>query len=352
MTEEQGGAAVPMARSVAEQMRSARDAAGLTLADVAARTRVPLRHLEALERGDYGALPGVTYCAGFTRAYARAVGLDPTALVAALRRELDDGGEFNGGQRHIEEAADPARVPPRSLAWIAGIAALLISGGYALWRMQVTAPPVVEVQPAAAPLPKPVQAPPRLAPAPAAPVALTASQDVWLRIYDGTGKAFFEGTLLKGNSFTVPADAKGPMIRTGRADALSVTVGGRPVPALGSGKTTVSDLPISAVALLARPAEPVAVPVSAPSASAAASAPSRGSNTPTGQSRAQTEPRATSADVGRSSVRTPSRNTQGTSSPTSAAPRTQPATTPTPVPAPPAPQPVPAPTGTPPATGQ
>ncbi|MET0137909.1 MAG: helix-turn-helix transcriptional regulator, partial [Sphingobium sp.] len=59
--------------SASAQMRAAREAAGLQLTEVAARTRVPLRHLEALERGDFAALPGITYCAGFTRAYARAV---------------------------------------------------------------------------------------------------------------------------------------------------------------------------------------------------------------------------------------------------------------------------------------
>ena len=49
---------------------------------MAARTRVPLRHLEAIEQGAYEALPSQTYAVGFARAYARAVGLDEVATAA------------------------------------------------------------------------------------------------------------------------------------------------------------------------------------------------------------------------------------------------------------------------------
>ena len=86
---------VDMPLSASEQMRAARAASGLSLADIAAQTRVPLRHLEALEEGRYGDLPGVTYCAGFARAYAREVGLDDAALVAQLRNDLEDMGDLS-----------------------------------------------------------------------------------------------------------------------------------------------------------------------------------------------------------------------------------------------------------------
>ncbi|HEX7820541.1 MAG TPA: RodZ domain-containing protein [Sphingobium sp.] len=246
------GAAVPV--TAAAQMRSAREAAGLQLAEVAARTRVPLRHLEALERGDFAALPGITYCAGFTRAYARAVGLDEKALVSRVREEIDAAGDFSPADVYqIEEPTDPARVPPRSLAWVAAIVGLLMVSGYGLWRMQVNTPPGEEV--AAQPTVAQVGAT-RLKPAPppvlTGPVVLTAVEDVWLRIYDADGKSLLQKTLVKGESYTVPAEAHGPMILTGRPDALAVTVAGRPIPPLGTAERTISDVPISAEALLAR----------------------------------------------------------------------------------------------------
>ncbi len=52
--------------------------------------------------------------------------------------------------------------------------------------------------------------------------------------------------------------ARDPMILTGRPDALSVTVGGQAIPPLGSPEKTISDVPVSASALLARPKQALA----------------------------------------------------------------------------------------------
>src|SRR3546814_18204533 len=59
-----------------DKLRLAREAMHVDVEEIAARTRVPVRMLKSLEQGDYAALPGSTYCIGFSRAYARAVGLD------------------------------------------------------------------------------------------------------------------------------------------------------------------------------------------------------------------------------------------------------------------------------------
>ncbi|MCE7798763.1 DUF4115 domain-containing protein [Sphingobium sufflavum] len=271
------------------QMRAAREAAGLPLEEVAARTRVPLRHLEALERGDFAALPGITYCAGFARAYARAVGLDEKALVAKVREEIDTAGDFSAADAYqIDEPTDPARVPPRSLAWVAAIAGLMLVSGYGLWRMQINTPPGEEAlteAPVVAPRGVP-QAQPAPQPVTTGPVVLTAVEDVWLRIYDADGKSLLIKTLTKGESFTVPADANNPMILTGRPDALAVTVGGRAIPPLGTAERTISDVPISAAALLARGVAPAATPAAVPATTAPATGQPTAATAPqTGQAR-------------------------------------------------------------------
>jgi len=245
--------------SAPEQMRRAREAAGMTLEDVAARTRVTLRHLAALEAGDYNSLPGTTYCAGFARAYARAVGLDEAPLVAKVRAEIDEIGDDGHGAYEIEEPVDPSSVPPRMLVTAATIFVLLLAGGYAVWRMQLNTAPTDEQLVAAQRTetriadPRAPASATQTAAAPAnGPVVMTAVNEVWLRIYERDGERLFEGTLEKDKSVTVPADAREPLILTGRPDALSVTVGGQAVPPLGTAERTISDVPVSAAALLAR----------------------------------------------------------------------------------------------------
>jgi cytoskeletal protein RodZ len=245
--------------SAPEQMRRAREAAGLSLEEVASRTRVPIRHLAALETGNYQALPGTTYCAGFSRAYARAVGIDEVALVAKVRAEIDQVGGVAHGTYAIEEPVDPNSVPPRILAWVAAVLILLLAGGYAIWRMQLNTPPTDEqlaaerrtetrIADPAAPA-RPAAAP---AAAPAGPVVMTAVNEVWLRIYEPDGTRLYEGVLAKDQTYTIPENARNPMILTGRPDALAVTIGGQAVPPLGPAERTISDVPVSAAALRAR----------------------------------------------------------------------------------------------------
>lgn len=248
--------------SAGSQLRAARDAAGLSLADIAGKTRIPQRHLEAIERDEFGALPSTTYSVGFARAYARAVGADEVAVAAAVRGQLEQGGRERQ-EYHAFEPADPARVPPRMLAWTAAIIALLILGSYALWRTAwrdgATAPAEVAVaEPAQSAAPAQPGAP---GPAPVAtptggPVVLTATDKVWLRINDATGKRIFEKEMAAGETYTVPSDANGPTITTGRPNMLRVTVGGTDVPALGEPERRIKGVGISADALRARAAAP------------------------------------------------------------------------------------------------
>jgi hypothetical protein len=67
-----------------------------------------------------------------------------------------------------------------------------------------------------------------------------------------------------GELFTVPADAKGPMLWRGGDDALAISMGGKPVPKLAEEQTVMKDVPVTAEALLSRS------PASQPSVSAPA----------------------------------------------------------------------------------
>src|SRR3954451_5206237 len=115
---------------VGERLRAAREEKGLSLEDVAKQTRIPIRHLEHIERGEWDALPAITYSVGFARSYATAVGLDGPAVGAALREQLSAARTTAAGPAAYYEPADPARVPPRSIAIVAAILAVLLIAGY------------------------------------------------------------------------------------------------------------------------------------------------------------------------------------------------------------------------------
>jgi cytoskeletal protein RodZ len=271
-TEVADGALFP--ERVGDRLRAARTKAGLDLSDIATKTRVPQRHLVAIEAGDYAALPAITYCIGFVRAYARAVGEDEVALAHDLRVEL---GQTPGDSRvdHADyDAADPASIPPKTLVWTAVGVALLVGLGYGAWRGGYfdgggATAPTEEIAPTNVASTEAIPGTPAAAPAPATgQVLLTAKDAVWFRIYDKNDKVLFEGEKKAGESFAVPADAIEPMIRTGRADQIKVTVGGAEVAPLGRAESTVKDVGVSAASLSARPPVPAA-PMAAPSVPAA-----------------------------------------------------------------------------------
>ncbi|MFT3977555.1 MAG: helix-turn-helix transcriptional regulator, partial [Sphingomonas bacterium] len=119
-------------RSVGERLRAAREAQGMSLAEIAARTRVPQRHLEAIEDGSYESLPSPTYAMGFVRAYARTVGEDEVTLAHDTREEVSRLGR-PVAQYQPYEIADPARVPSRGLVIVAAGVALAIVVLAVLW---------------------------------------------------------------------------------------------------------------------------------------------------------------------------------------------------------------------------
>ncbi len=256
---DEGPALIP--ETVADRLRSARHRAGIDLSDIATKTRIPQRHLEAIEAGNYAALPAPTYVFGFVKAYARAVGEDEVVLARDLRSEL---GHIDQEQEYVGyDTDDPARVPPRWLAWGGLVAAaLLLFGFFAVrsgWFASSDSPAVASA---------PATVEPGLSVdgggntvTPAAPatgqVVLTMDEDVWLRIYDKNDKVITEGVRKKGEAIAIAPDIDTPMIRTQLPHKISITIGGKPVPKLAEAEKFMKDAGISAKALSARVAPTV-----------------------------------------------------------------------------------------------
>lgn len=66
-------------------LKIARERAGFSLSELAARTRIPLRSLRAIEENDFAAVPPGIFVRSFIRNYAREVGLDPGEAIAQYR---------------------------------------------------------------------------------------------------------------------------------------------------------------------------------------------------------------------------------------------------------------------------
>jgi transcriptional regulator with XRE-family HTH domain len=252
------GQASPAIERAGDRLRVAREAKGLSLDEVATRTRVPLRHLAAIEASNYAGLPSHTYATGFAKAYARAVGLSEVEIARDVREEVDRiGHRVPEYQPYV--TSDPARVPSRGLALAALALALILVVVAGLWfgtdllrRGGSTAVPD------AAPVAE--QVVPAPAPTPAAPtggqVVLTATDEVWMRVYDAADQTLYLGTMRPGERFEVPANADRPMINVGRPDQLKITLNGSAVPPLGDGSRAIKDIAVDGAAIAARAAAP------------------------------------------------------------------------------------------------
>ena len=260
----------PLPMGAGEKLREAREARKLTLAQVAGETRIPQRHLQTIEAGDFTALPARTYAISFAKNYARMVGLDQAEIAAMVRAELDAQDPAARPRPASFEPGDPARVPSNRVVWFVVIGLLiLLAGVFAAYRTMFAPaaelPSLVDQQAAdraaqTASQQRAAAARPTAAPTGGEVVFTALEPGVWVKFYDANGLQLMQKQMALGERYAVPADAKGPQLWTGRPDALSITVGGRPLPKLAEQQTTMRDVPVNAAALLARARAAAAAP--------------------------------------------------------------------------------------------
>ena len=252
--------------SVGERLKAAREAKKLSLEDIADQTRIPLRHLQNLEAGDWSNLPAPTYTIGFAKSYASAVDLDRTEIGDDLRAEMG-GQRFESGNTEVFEPADPARTMPKWLVLSAiGAIALLIM--VMTWLNNRSLEPEAVEEPAAevtaaTPATQAATGPAQPAQSPTAAatdqVVLTATEPAWIQITDG-GRTLFSGELAAGQSFSVPQNATAPLLKAGKPEALRVTVGTATAPPVGPAGRVASDVSLAPADLMrgsgATPATP------------------------------------------------------------------------------------------------
>ncbi|VWX54811.1 helix-turn-helix domain-containing protein [Novosphingobium sp. 9U] len=248
--------------SVGDQLRAAREAQGLSLGDIAAQTRVAERQLILIEESRFAELAAPTYAVGFSRSYARAVGLDEREIASRVRRQIDAQPVTRGPTLPSFEPGDPARVPPSRIAWLAGLLAVVVVGALLVFWNDFLSPegqlPELRADATQA-APSPTRAAQAAPPqgAPGGPVVLTATAPrVWIKVTDPAGNQLFQKEMAQGESYTVPAEAQAPQLRTARPDQLQITVGGRQLARLGDKPEVISGIVLTPAALLQRVGSP------------------------------------------------------------------------------------------------
>jgi hypothetical protein len=198
---------------VGEVLRSRREALGLTLEQVYAQLRIPVRSLRAIEEERFDLFDSPQYAKGFVRSYAELLGLEPEPLVAEVGRVLGGRGRPQLVAPSGEVPIRPAAPPPRWKRWLAwgglavAVGVLTVAYvGYQQLRAFYTATPPPEEQsaPQVGPVP---ERPPKPAATPRFPVAmageptvrlvLTAEDVSWLRVV-ADGRRVFEGFIRTG----------------------------------------------------------------------------------------------------------------------------------------------------------
>ena len=237
-------------------LRRAREARGLSIADVVHVIRFSAHQIEALEREDYASLPGATSVRGLVRNYARFLKLDAAPLLAQLDpavpvSEMDVRPPANMGGAEPPTLGE--RVPSRFVA-LGGAILLLALGGYWLATLPddnrlasllrgvlggSAAPvPVAVAPPSVVPVVQP--APAVVAESPPAAAGETPGSlpfdglrvefddRSWIEIRDATQKIVFVGEYPAGTLQNI--EGKAPFqLWIGRASAVRVFVGERSI---------------------------------------------------------------------------------------------------------------------------
>lgn len=236
---------------IGETFKQARKERGLSLEEIAEKTKIRSRYLEAIEEENFGLLPGRVYVKGFLRNYAKYLGLNPEPLVA-LYEERYPGEQPAAVAAEVpvrKEKKVHSRGKPLIYVFLAAVLCLAAFGLYA-WRAgalfsqvpddvrapgnadgrdlpgQVYTPPD---QPASPPVSPVLE---DNAPSRGVSLVLDVVQDsCWMRVVVD-GKTKFEGELTarQSHSFFGKERIK---VKLGNAGAVQVQVNGRNLGYLG-----------------------------------------------------------------------------------------------------------------------
>jgi cytoskeletal protein RodZ len=81
---------------------------GISLEQIAESTKIGVRALEAIERGEFRKLPGGIYNTSYIRQYARAIDYDESAILSVYYREMKPVVEDSAPRKSFFSSLRPA----------------------------------------------------------------------------------------------------------------------------------------------------------------------------------------------------------------------------------------------------
>jgi cytoskeleton protein RodZ len=256
MRKELDSTQVEQLKQIGESLGSERQQQGVSLEEVAVKTYIPLRLLQALEEGHIDRLPEPVFIQGFIRRYADVLGLNGTELsktfvtepapVMSMLPELETIAAPLPAQKirtalsseRSDDHAYPAYLPKLALG---GAAVLLLGfGAVSLLNQPKATPPTGTATPNAA-----RSSSPEPTPSPAAQpiqIEVEAVEEAWVWV-EADGKGVFEQTLKPGEKKTWTAQ-KSIKLGSGNAGGVRFSYNKGEPKLLGAlGATTEIKLP-------------------------------------------------------------------------------------------------------------
>lgn len=228
--------------------------------------------LEALEKGDYSAIPEPVYILGFARNYAMELGLEPDEIVAKIKKEMGMTADCADSD-DVTACAMPSikeeswskvcfvkayQFVYQNWIWFVGalLAIVLIVLGIVLLSPSETTEEVVAAIPVVEQV---VNTEPEYKLTvrerfgtdnrEKANVILQASQESWVKVEDGRGNTVFSRVLVPGDVYYAPVGNK-YKATFGNAGGIDIWVNGKLIPDAGADHTRKSGIMLNPDSLL------------------------------------------------------------------------------------------------------
>jgi cytoskeleton protein RodZ len=202
--------------SVGETLTRAREAAGLSVEELSAQTRIRGGLIRQIEADDFNGCGGAVYARGHLRSLAKAIGIDPEELVAEFDRSHTDEPAPALVPVPALDPHDAARAERKQPNWTAAMAVALVvicvlagisllgnqhSGGShntAGGSGQPTTPPASSTPSSTPPASPPPGSVARVRTDQAIALIRVTSDRTWMSVSTLAGRLLFQGTLAPG----------------------------------------------------------------------------------------------------------------------------------------------------------
>jgi cytoskeleton protein RodZ len=231
----------PETASFGDWLRRQREMREISLRDIADRTKISLRYLEAMEDDRFDLLPAPIFAKGFLREYARYVGLSPDEVVNHyLAVQQQQSPEEDGVKKDQTLVNRPHRVKPvRSWTYGLFLALAVLVLMALVWALiwynnhrreqqpAVEATPSSMTSPVESAVAQPAVAPPVVPDKPSAPLEVTLdfTADCWVEVRVDDKQVLSEQRV-QGESLPIEAQ-RSVDIKLGDAAAAEIQVNGQ-----------------------------------------------------------------------------------------------------------------------------